>query len=218
MLATTQVPALSAEIVAAAGPELDWDAALQDRPGWMRGEADQVKCPAAKTLRVRRRARAAGGGVTLILRAGKSACRKCPLRDGCTTSKNPSFRKEISITFSPKPKAPTPQAPQPPAWHPPPHQPARAQLQPPRLIPSELRHLWTEAAREIETRVQVALPAEPPTLPPWLAPDAGCRQHRRHSWAQRRAHHELPEAARVRVEFRRLGKLASSTGARVLLK
>ena len=181
--------------------ELDWDAALSDRPGWSCADERHVQCPAGKTLLLHRRVEAAQGRVRLIFRARKGACGHCPIRQACSASTDTAFRREISVTLAPKTPAPQPQA-RAPVWRPPPSQPTGRPMQPPRLVPSELRHQWTRLTANIETRVHLHLPPPPPSLPPWIAPDAAHRQHRRKTWAQRRAFHELPDSASVLVELR----------------
>jgi len=197
---------------------LDWERPLRLHPGWTRTAENRLQCPQGQTLRLHRRWPARTGGVTLVFRAGKTACRACPLREACTSSTAPDFRKEINLPLrapgvAPGPAATAPSPPvadaqqaeqpevgsRPPASPPPGTRP----FQPPRLVPSELRHLWTKLAHDIETHIHLTVPPDLPAPPPWLAP-AAKRQRRRHTFTERRARLELPDAATVRVEFRRV--------------
>lgn len=189
--------------------EMDWDEALQNRPGWIRTDNNCVQCPAGKALRLHRLSRGAGASLCLLFRAARTACRDCSLRRECTKSQNSAFRKEISVTLRPKARAPSPTSAQQPASQPPPRQPAGRPLQPPQLVPSELRHLWTRTVGDIETRVNLTLPPAPAPLPAWIATCAARRQHSRRTWTERCAFHDLPDAASVRIELRRVGRLAS---------
>jgi len=207
-LSAPQDPAIPEKTAPPDVADLDWDAALADRPGWTRTEDDLVKCPAGKTLRLHSRLNAGNSGVGLIFRGTKGACRQCPLRPNCTESDNPTFRKEIRVMLRSraKPNPPRAPGPPPPAWRPPPSGTSATQpLQPPRLVPSELRHLWIDALADLEVRVHVTLPPAAPPLPRWIAPNPARRQHRRRSWQERRAIHGLPDTATVILEFRRTG-------------
>ena len=96
-------------------------------------------------------------------------------------------------------------------WQPP--EPAIAGTAPmalPQWVPSALRRAWIQAVRSAELRVFVTEPAPQPKAPDYLARTPAERQHRRHSWTQRAARHQLQSDVEVALEFRQAHGLADA--------
>lgn len=199
------------EISATAVLAMDWEPAMTNRSGWQQ-TPNGLRCPAGKTLRLRAGKTTVNGArkLTIVVRAPKTACKKCPLRSGCTKSENPSYRKEVTmvigVTTATVLSTTAPKI----VWQPPQQTAPTTAVVPmalPQLVPSFLRRAWLEAVRAAELRVFVTEPARQPKPPGYLARTPAERQHRRHSWAQRQTRHRLRPEVDVSLEFRQADKL-----------
>ena len=88
------------------------------------------------------------------------------------------------------------------AWTPPlPSEPGPLEVSYPALVPAVLRRELYTACETVVVRVEVKRPAPPPEPLRHLVPTRSAHQHRRHTWAERRAWNALPPGTQVRVEF-----------------
>lgn len=193
--------------------DLDWERALENYPDFKRIGDSGVTCPAKHTLRLHSRKDRGKRGISLVFRAKTSQCRVCPLRDRCTTSQDPDFKRQIRLHLRPldsvtPPAAAKTEAPRraPPVWPPKACATAHHAVRPPQLIPAKLRALTVFLLALVETHVRVTVPTQSFEIAPYLAKDAARRQRRRYTYAERRAMLELDAAAHVRIEFREAGR------------
>lgn len=95
-----------------------------------------------------------------------------------------------------------PCAAQPVPWTPaPPTEPGPFAVRYPVLVPSQLRQGLHTACETVVVRVEVTRPTSTPKPVPHLALTRAAHQHRRHTWAERRAWNALPTGTQVRVTF-----------------
>jgi hypothetical protein len=192
--------------------------------GWSWDTENGLVCPNGHALALWNAEPLGPNTLRVRLRASLSACRGCPLRDQCTTSTSPRFRKEVEFTLNRKsysnfdsfldavPRKPS-------AQNVTTTQPARSPLllrmldpllppgpcRPiwPRLIPSVFRHAHQRinAVTVVDVRVTNLRSATALRKSRWLAVDAADRQHRRRSWEDRDRQHRLPLNAVVHARF-----------------
>jgi len=200
---------------------LSWDAAMQRYPGWERTTNQLLKCPAGKIAHLKKQTVGDDGTTCLLFAMGAHDCRGCPLLPGCTTSKSPTYHKEIMMTLSPHTQATAKAAqaspePNEPAWRPPPAQRGQSSHQPPKVIPSVLRRTWRRLVDQIETRVHISRAPKVPPTPEYVADNPARRQHRRWTWAERLAKHSLGDDDKIVIELRYLGSVGLGSGASLL--
>ena len=170
----------------------DWAGYFADKSGFHWDE--ELGCPVCATgepLRPHRVCVPASGNLEVHFRTRRGPCQGCALRDQCTRSKNPRYRKGISVTIPlVDDNAPLPESgvvrrlrwrsAQPSAK---PHQPFQPRA--PVLIAQKLRHQFKKCCTTSRAQLDITRPPPEPEPPELYAMTAQQRQRRRRTWSQR---------------------------------
>lgn len=163
-------------------------------------ETDDLRCPADQPFKLRRiRPQSVASDAAWFHARDRHACRNCALRSECTTSTNPNFRKELTVTVrsgagrttSPRKsrKVITEQT----TYGRPyrlaasePTSPGPKQAAAPALVPAVLRNAVHETFGSWRGRALWPALQASRRPPRWMTSSEAQRQRRRQTWQQRR--------------------------------